>query len=173
MENAKVDREKRSSEEDKVAVLFRTMAASDKNARCKLPDIAAQLLHDALTQLPAKVLDHKVTPLTTNTEKVPLRELLSAARAAVTAWHQKMHDDAAPTEVATFAHCGSCLRELPDDQSPHEYARLEVGIHSNGTVIDVMCTRHNERVVRLPLATAISGHPEWQPRWAVHTETIQ
>jgi len=173
MNTKNIEREKpMSPKEAELADFFKTMAASDKDARCKLPDIAADLMQTALAQLPVAVLRHEVTPSNTGGRRVPLHEVLTVTKAAVVAWHEKMHDDATPTEVATFAHCRSCLRELPDDQSPHEYSRLEVGIHSNGAVIDVMCTRHDELVVRLPLATTISGYPEWRPRWAVN-ETIQ
>jgi hypothetical protein len=30
-------------------------------------------------------------------------------------------------EITSYAHCGRCLAERPDDQSPAEYARLAVG----------------------------------------------
>ncbi len=173
MKNREIERENgMAAKEAEMGTFFKSMATSDKNAGCKLPDIAADLMQTALAQLPVAVLRHEVTPSNTGGRRVPLHEVLTVTKAAVVAWHQKMHDDATPTEVATFAHCGSCLRELPDDQSPHEYSRLEVGIHSNGTVIDVMCTRHDERVLRLPLATTIRGYSEWRPRWALH-EAVQ
>lgn len=50
-------------------------------------------------------------------------------------------------EITHFPHCKKCLAELPPDQSPGSYARLEVGMTALG--IQVWCKRHEENVVHI------------------------
>jgi hypothetical protein len=50
-------------------------------------------------------------------------------------------------EITAYAHCGLCLDELPPDQSPMEYARLNVGMTPVG--FQVWCVRHDVNVLHI------------------------
>lgn len=43
-------------------------------------------------------------------------------------------------EIALFFHCKECLKEKPDDASPRDWSRLEVGWTPKG--VQVWCIRH-------------------------------
>lgn len=49
--------------------------------------------------------------------------------------------------IEIFCHCGLCLKELPDDQSPSSYARINVGWSVLG--IQVWCVRHNVNIIHI------------------------
>lgn len=49
-------------------------------------------------------------------------------------------------QIGAFIHCGLCLDECPEDQSPAEWARLN-GWTKRG--IQVWCVRHNCNVVHI------------------------
>lgn len=44
-------------------------------------------------------------------------------------------------QIIAYWHCKYCLGELPTDQSPRDYQRIQFGFTQNG--IQVWCTRHN------------------------------
>jgi hypothetical protein len=50
-------------------------------------------------------------------------------------------------EITGYVHCGLCLKELPDDQSPAEWCRLNVGWTKQG--LQVWCVRHNVNVCHI------------------------
>ena len=45
-----------------------------------------------------------------------------------------------PCQIFSYLHCGQCLKEVPEGQSPETYARLNVGMTKKG--IQVWCVRH-------------------------------
>ena len=48
-------------------------------------------------------------------------------------------------QVRVYFHCTKCIEELPDDTSPMDYARLSVGMTSDGRM-QVWCVRHEKNV---------------------------
>lgn len=50
-------------------------------------------------------------------------------------------------EITTFFHCAMCMAEKPPDQSPREFAQLEVGWTPLG--IQVWCKRHEVNVMHM------------------------
>lgn len=54
-----------------------------------------------------------------------------------------------PNAIVRYFHCGRCLRELPQGESPQSYASLECGMTPDG--FQVWCKRHNVNVVRVRL----------------------
>jgi len=65
-------------------------------------------------------------------------------------------------EIKMFFHCGRCLEEKPEDQSPREWAQLEVGWTVLG--FQVWCKRHEINVVHMdfqgakhPASMAVEG----------------
>jgi hypothetical protein len=47
-------------------------------------------------------------------------------------------------EITMYLHCGRCLAELPNGQSPQDYARVSVGICPGG--VQIWCNRHDINV---------------------------
>jgi hypothetical protein len=73
--------------------------------------------------------------------------------------HALLHHDydaspEAPCQIVGYAHCGLCMSERPADQSPAEFARLNVGYTPQG--IQIWCVRHdcNVQHIKLPDAKA-------------------
>jgi hypothetical protein len=50
-------------------------------------------------------------------------------------------------EILVFLHCGQCLTERPEEESPKEWARLNVGWTKLG--LQVWCTRHEVNVLHI------------------------
>ncbi len=50
-------------------------------------------------------------------------------------------------KITSFSHCGQCMDELPEDQSPREWAQLEVGFTDIG--IQIWCKRHERNVMHV------------------------
>ncbi len=73
-------------------------------------------------------------------------------------------------------HCGRCIEEgVPQDMSPREWARLEVGFTPDGT-IQVWCVRHDTEVAEVAphsregkvtalVAAARGMRNHWPPHW--------
>lgn len=55
----------------------------------------------------------------------------------------------AKNQIFGYINCGKCLDELPEGQSPKEYARLNVGLTPHG--IQVWCVRHDCDVIHYTL----------------------
>lgn len=53
----------------------------------------------------------------------------------------------------SYLHCGRCIREKPDDQSPEEWARLSVAATDTGLL--VRCVRHDAEVAHFELKTPL------------------
>jgi hypothetical protein len=49
--------------------------------------------------------------------------------------------------IKMYMHCAKCLREIPEGQSPGDYARLHVGWTDTG--LQVWCSRHDSEVFTL------------------------
>jgi len=49
--------------------------------------------------------------------------------------------------IISYVHCGKCLRELPADMSPKEWASLEIGFTELG--LQVWCKRHEVNVMHI------------------------
>ena len=49
--------------------------------------------------------------------------------------------------IEMYFHCRECLEEKPDDQSPREWAALEVGWTTLG--FQVWCKRHERNVIHV------------------------
>ncbi|MHA2265049.1 MAG: hypothetical protein ACXAEN_21870 [Candidatus Thorarchaeota archaeon] len=65
--------------------------------------------------------------------------------------------------IGTYFHCGLCMAELPENESPRNYARLEVGFTDCG--VQVRCVRHDANVVHIdfeghrhPANTTLGGN---------------
>ena len=52
-------------------------------------------------------------------------------------------------EITSYMHCSLCLQEKPEDVSPAEWARLNVGMTPKG--IQVWCVRHDSNVDHMQL----------------------
>ena len=50
-------------------------------------------------------------------------------------------------QIQLFLHCSLCLEEQPEDQSPKEFQKIEVGWTKQG--IQVWCTRHNCNIMHM------------------------
>jgi len=50
-------------------------------------------------------------------------------------------------DIKMFFHCKDCLNDKPDDASPQEWSRLEVGWTVKG--LQVWCIRHCHDVITL------------------------
>lgn len=50
-------------------------------------------------------------------------------------------------EIGLFFHCQLCLKSLPEEQSPRDWAQLEVGFTPLG--IQVWCKRHECNVAHI------------------------
>jgi hypothetical protein len=57
--------------------------------------------------------------------------------------------------IRMFFHCKKCLQERPEDQSPRDWAQLEVGTTRLG--IQVWCKRHEINVIHIDFQT--QKHP--------------
>ncbi len=53
--------------------------------------------------------------------------------------------------ISLFYHCRRCLDEEPHDQTPRQWARLEVGKTDNGEM-QVWCVRHDIEVIKVSLS---------------------
>lgn len=49
--------------------------------------------------------------------------------------------------IASYCHCGQCLKELPAGTSPQQWAQLEVGFSVLG--LQVWCKRHQINVMHI------------------------
>lgn len=49
--------------------------------------------------------------------------------------------------IVQYFHCKQCLDELPEDISPKDYARFEVGWTQHG--FQVRCVRHDMNVIHI------------------------
>lgn len=50
-------------------------------------------------------------------------------------------------QISMYKHCPRCLEERPDDVSPRDWARLNVGATKEG--VQVWCVRHDVNVMAL------------------------
>lgn len=53
----------------------------------------------------------------------------------------------ATNEINAYLHCGLCLAELPDDESPASYSQTQAGLTPRG--LQIWCNRHNANVVHI------------------------
>ena len=65
-------------------------------------------------------------------------------------------------DIVRYLHCTKCLEELPPDEEPRTYSRLQVCATGRGDLI-IECVRHNEEVAHfdnddLPEAIATLGN---------------
>lgn len=58
-----------------------------------------------------------------------------------------MKAKASVPDIKSYLHCRHCLEEIPEDQSPATWARLNVGWTKKG--LQVWCDRHNQNVLNL------------------------
>ncbi len=67
---------------------------------------------------------------------------------------QFVHDTDPATEeqIGQYAHCAKCVAEKPGNQSPREWARLNVGWTSDG--FQVVCVRHDCNVTKVKAQVA-------------------
>ncbi len=49
--------------------------------------------------------------------------------------------------ITSYAHCGLCMRELPDGESPSSYADYSVGFTKEG--LQVFCNRHQVNIIHI------------------------
>lgn len=52
-----------------------------------------------------------------------------------------------PNAIRLFFHCGKCIDEKPDDVTPRDWARIEVGWTDRG--IQVWCKRHEVQIMHV------------------------
>lgn len=55
-----------------------------------------------------------------------------------------------PNAITAYFNCGKCLKELPANTSPAEYANTQMGITNNGQ-LQVWCNRHDVNVAKIDL----------------------
>ncbi len=55
------------------------------------------------------------------------------------------HNISNQLEITSYIHCKECLKSLPENKSPREYAQLDIGFTKIG--LQVWCTRHNLNVM--------------------------
>ena len=61
---------------------------------------------------------------------------------------QILYDDTdpnSPNEIASYMHCGRCLEQKPEDISPKDWSRTQIGIRHDGR-FQVWCNRCNGNV---------------------------
>ncbi len=58
-----------------------------------------------------------------------------------------MTHDTNENQISAYMHCSECLKSKPDDQSPADWARLEVGWTPIG--LQVWCKRHEMNVIHV------------------------
>ena len=56
-------------------------------------------------------------------------------------------DDLPGNEIVLFMHCGMCIEDKPDDISPQDWARIEVGWTEKG--LQVWCKRHGCNMIHM------------------------
>ena len=49
--------------------------------------------------------------------------------------------------IDNYFHCKSCLEQIPDDVSPRDWARINVGFTQLG--LQVWCARHDKEIVHI------------------------
>jgi hypothetical protein len=59
----------------------------------------------------------------------------------------KYRDIPNTNEIGMYFHCGKCLQERPDDQSPRDWQRIQVGMTKQG--LQVWCVRHECNVIHV------------------------
>ena len=64
-------------------------------------------------------------------------------------------------EIESYLHCRLCVASVPQGMSAQEWARLSIGIRSDGRT-QVWCNRHNRNVMILPTKLAVPEceHPD-------------
>ena len=72
-------------------------------------------------------------------------DILAQKKAQVV--RSEVRDIPATNEMQMFVHCGQCLAERPPDQSPRDFAQLEVGMTALG--FQVWCKRHEINVLHV------------------------
>ena len=50
-------------------------------------------------------------------------------------------------DMKVMLNCSKCIEELPDNESPRDYGRLEVGLMYDGKTLRVHCQRAGHGVV--------------------------
>lgn len=58
-----------------------------------------------------------------------------------------MTDVPSSMSIVAFFHCRKCMQELPQGQSPRDWAQLEVGWTPQG--FQVWCKRHEINVIHM------------------------
>lgn len=62
---------------------------------------------------------------------------------------EKRQPKGAPPDISEqYFHCARCISEMPEDQSPREWARLSIAA-VNGRILEVRCVRHDLPVITL------------------------
>lgn len=49
--------------------------------------------------------------------------------------------------IESFFHCNECMDELPDDESPMNYQKIQAGWTKQG--LEVWCVRHNLKIIHI------------------------
>jgi len=50
-------------------------------------------------------------------------------------------------QIESFFHCKECLAELPEDESPRNYQRIQAGWTKQG--LEVWCVRHELKIIHV------------------------
>jgi len=50
-------------------------------------------------------------------------------------------------QIDSYIHCGKCLDELPDGETPQDYKNYDIGFTDTG--LQVWCVRHNCNVMHV------------------------
>ena len=71
-------------------------------------------------------------------------------------------------EMVMFLHCKKCLKKLPADQSPRDYASIEAGWTKSG--LQLWCKRHEINIMHVDFEG--QQHPAVLGAWTeVHQST--
>ena len=49
--------------------------------------------------------------------------------------------------ISSYIHCRDCMDELPDDESPMTYQRVQAGFTQHG--VEVWCVRHDKKIIHI------------------------
>ena len=48
--------------------------------------------------------------------------------------------------IDMYLHCGDCIDDKPEDVSPADYQKIQVGLINDGHAIQVWCVNHNKHM---------------------------
>lgn len=50
-------------------------------------------------------------------------------------------------QIEEFFHCKECMAELPENESPMDYQKIQAGWTEQG--VEIWCTRHDLKIIHI------------------------